>query len=415
MDSPEITTTEPETQLCKTGELAQTTDSLVTLLKSLDLSAITGENVSAKLEAALERIVQHLNADHGYIMLTGKENQLENTASVFDIKGDSLVTASDALAQQVIETGEMIFLEDTIHSQDFTGDPALQKFSISSVICAPVKTSDHVLGAIYIDSRTPNHWDNYDTDLTEFFGMYIGMAMATFEEKRLAEAGKATLNLSHSVKNILQMVGGAAEVIDFGLRTNQIHRVKRSWEILSTNLERLRKFMLDMLDYSKERKLEPGPCDFNRIIHGAIESLKAQLKHKGSKLNIRVDRTIPTLELDAERIHEMSLNLILNAIDIVDHDTGVVTVSTHYLKNEQAVQLSVADNGPGMSEEMKKKIFTPFESGKNKFGTGLGMPIAKQVVDQHKGRIEIESELEKGATFNVILPAIILNEKPTNI
>jgi signal transduction histidine kinase len=210
------------------------------------------------------------------------------------------------------------------------------------------------------------------------------------------------------------MVGGAAEVIEFGLRTNQIHRVKRSWEILSPNLERLRKFTLDMLDYSKERRLETGPCDFNRIIQGAIESLKAQLKQKGSKLNIRIDQNIPTLELDAERIHEMSLNLILNAIDIVDHDTGVVTVSTHYNENDQSVQLSVADNGPGMSEEMKKKIFTPFESGKNKFGTGLGMPIAKQIVDQHKGRIEIESQLEKGATFNVILPAIVVTEKPTN-
>jgi signal transduction histidine kinase len=169
-----------------------------------------------------------------------------------------------------------------------------------------------------------------------------------------------------------------------------------------------------MLDYSKERKLETGPCDFNRIIQGAIESQKAQLKQKGSKLNIRIDQNIPTLELDAERIHEMSLNLILNAIDIVDHNTGVVTVSTRYLANEQAVELSVADNGPGMSEEMKKKIFTPFESGKNKFGTGLGMPIAKQIVDQHKGRIEIESQLEKGATFNVILPAIVVTEKPTN-
>lgn len=414
MDRSETKIIEPETQQCQTGEPTQKPGSLAALLKSLDLSAITRENVSAELEAALERIVQHLNANHGYIMLTGKENQFENTAVVFDIKTDSLVTASNALMQRVLETNDVIILEDAAGCPDFTGDPAFQRFNIGSVICAPVKTRDHVLGVIYVDSRTPNHWNNNDAELMEFFGMYVGLAMATFKEKRLAQAGKATLNLSHSVKNILQMVGGAAEVIEFGLRTNEIHRVKRSWEILSPNLERLRKFMLDMLDYSKERKLEPGPCDFNRIIQGAIESLKAQLKQKDSKLNIRVDQKIPTLELDAERIHEMSLNLILNAIDIVDHNTGVVTVSTQYLEDEQAVQLSVSDNGPGMSEEMKKKIFTPFESGKNKFGTGLGMPIAKQIIDQHKGRIEIETQLEKGATFNVILPAIVVTEKPTN-
>ena len=61
-----------------------------------------------------------------------------------------------------------------------------------------------------------------------------------------------------------------------------------------------------------------------------------------------------------------------------------------------------------MNDEIKEKIFTPFESGKNKFGTGLGMPIAKQVIDQHNGRIEIESEIDKGTTFKVFLPAKLL-------
>ena len=65
-----------------------------------------------------------------------------------------------------------------------------------------------------------------------------------------------------------------------------------------------------------------------------------------------------------------------------------------------------------MSDEMKTKIFTPFESGNNKFGTGLGMPIAKRIADQHKGRIEVESEPGKGATFKVTLPAKVLNESP---
>ena len=125
-------------------------------------------------------------------------------------------------------------------------------------------------------------------------------------------------------------------------------------------------------------------------------------------MQIRVDSSIPRLELDGERIHEMALNLILNAIDIVDQDIGVVKVETHYLKDSQEVSLVAIDNGPGMNEEMKEKIFTPFESGKNKFGTGLGMPITKQVVDQHGGRIEIESQDGNGATFRIILPAKIL-------
>ena len=204
------------------------------------------------------------------------------------------------------------------------------------------------------------------------------------------------------------MIGGAAEIIDFGLRTNQIHRVKRSWDILKPNLERMRKYTLEMLDYSKDRPLRLGACDFNRVIQSAIESLKSQLKQKTSKLNIRIDQKIPTIKLDGERLHEMALNIILNAIDIVDEQVGIVSVETRYLPEQQEVLFAVTDNGSGMTEEMKEKIFTPFESGKNKFGTGLGMPIAKQIVDQHNGKIEIESVVGKGTTFTVILPAKVV-------
>ena len=172
----------------------------------------------------------------------------------------------------------------------------------------------------------------------------------------------------------------------------------------------MKKYTLEMLDYSKERPLNPGPCDFNRVIQGAIESLKAQLKVKNAKINIRIDQKIPRLVLDGERIHEMALNVILNAIDVVDPHMGLVSVETRYDPERQMVLLSVTDNGPGMSDEMKEKIFTPFESDKKKFGTGLGMAIAKQIVDQHKGVIEIDSHLHRGTMFTISLPVTIATQ-----
>jgi signal transduction histidine kinase len=268
-----------------------------------------------------------------------------------------------------------------------------------------------VSGLIYLDSTTQPRWDTFHSELLEVIAGYAVLAVESMqaqesfeEDKGLIAAGKATLNLSHSVKNILQMIGGAAEVIDFGLRSNQIHRVKRSWDILKPNLERMRKYTLEMLDYSKERKLNPGPADFNRAIQGAIESLKSQLKTKNSRINIRIDRKMPEVFLDTERIHEMALNLILNAIDVVDDNDGLVSVETKYHPDEERISLAVTDNGHGISDEMKEKIFTPFESEKKGFGTGLGMPIAKQIIDQHKGTIEIDSTVGEGTTFTVYLP-----------
>lgn len=384
------------------------------LLKSINIGTLNHENFKSTLDDAVCKIVKHFDADNGYILLTNNDSFETIASKCNDTADEPLLTASVAAAQNVIDSGNAIIISDAMNNSDFQGEPNFQRFNITSVLCAPLGASGSPIGVVYIDSKT-DKWSNDELEQFRFISEHLGLAVNcvkihedTQENARLAETGKATLELSHSVKNILQMVGGAAEVIDFGLRTNQIHRVKTSWDILKPNLERLRKFTLDMLDYSKERKLELGECDFNRVIQGSIESLKSQLKQKKSKLHIRIDKNMPLVELDDERVHEMSLNLILNAIDVVEDVGGIVSVETKYLKDEGAVELSVTDNGSGMTEEIKKKIFTPFESGKNKFGTGLGMPIAKQIVDQHNGRIEIDSVEKKGSTFRVILPAKII-------
>ncbi len=394
-------------------------ESVFEFLNSMDLSGLN-ENIEETLKTVISTIAEHFGADHGYIIIKGQGDQPADVVNVHrDGIDNLLVTAGYNVIDSVMETGQGQLVTDAMNSKQFQGDPCFQRFNINKVICSAAKSNESVSGVIYIDSNNSEcKWDDNHLTMLDLTGQFFGLSAQNInlqatkdENRRLVAAGKATLQLSHSVKNILQMVGGAAEVIDFGLRSNEIHRVKRSWDILKPNIERLKKFTLDMLDYSKERKLELEACDFNRIIQGSIESLQTQLKQKKTKLQIRVDQNIPIIKLDSERIHEMSLNLILNAIDIVDEATGVVNIETRYLEDTQEVELSITDNGPGMTEEIMKTIFNPFESEKNKFGTGLGMPIAKQVVEQHNGRIEIDTKIGKGSTFRVYLPARIVKQK----
>ncbi len=382
------------------------------LLKSLDLSGLTRENLDCRLAEAITAVADYFQADHGYVMLADEEgNFCKAAAAKRNAQDGDTVTASNAVIAKAAQTGATVSVADAMNSEQFGGDPDFQRFNISRALCAPMQATDNVCGLIYLDDASGASWDTFHSDLLELVAKYVTLAVKNVEaqesfaeKKRMIAAGRAALNLSHSVKNILQMISGAAEVVDFGLRSNQIHRVKRSWDILKPNLERMRKYTLEMLDYSKERKLNPGPADFNRVIQGAIESLKSQLKAKNSRINIRVDRKIPEVFLDAERIHEMALNLVLNAIDIVDNNSGLVSIETKYHSNQELVSLAVTDNGHGISDEMKEKIFTPFESEKKGFGTGLGMPIAKQIIDQHNGTIEIDSKVGQGTTFTVYLP-----------
>jgi signal transduction histidine kinase len=396
----------------------QTADTTLQFLQSLPLSNLTINNHKESLKNALELIIEQFSADNGYILL--KNSDLELLADAHkNAQAESTTTFSNALLEKVIQNKNAIIVKDAMNNQDFLGDPNFQRFNINSAICVPINGPDIPIGVLYLDSSNQQcSWNEQNITLLDFVARYIKLAIEVVqlqqekaENQRLITAGQVSLKISHSIKNIIQLVLGATEVIDFGLRTNEIHRVKRSWDILKPNLERVRKFMLDMLDFSRERHLELGPCQFNAVIQSAIESLKAQLKQKKTKLHIRADQSIPVIELDGERIHEMATNIILNAIDIVDENTGVVTVETKYLQEQGAVQLSVTDNGPGISDETKEKIFLPFESTKNKLGTGLGLAIAKQIVEQHKAKIEIDSERGKGATFRVIIPAKIIAQE----
>ncbi len=217
------------------------------LLRDLDLSGLTQENLGARLDTTLSRIADHFQAENCYLMLQSSEGKLQSRAAVnrSDNSAD-IATASKALIEKVVTKEASIIVTDAMNSDQFPGDPEFQRFNIGAAMCAPVKTSDSQPGVIYLDSRNANAWDQKHLDMLEFVGRHLAMAIPkasthelSEENRRLIAAGRATLDLSHSVKNILQMISGAAEVVDFGLRTNQIHRVKRSWDILKPNLERI--------------------------------------------------------------------------------------------------------------------------------------------------------------------------------
>ncbi|MHC4911712.1 MAG: GAF domain-containing protein, partial [Planctomycetota bacterium] len=295
-------------------------DATLQFLQALSLSDLTVDNQQQSLKTVLNVITERFSADNGYILLKGEDtDQLESLASVHtDGETEPADKFSSAVVEKVLQTGKAVLVKDAMNNKDFPGDPNLQRFNVKVVMCAPIRKTGVPTGVIYLDSsQQQSDWAEENLELLEFVGRYTQLALTAVRaehqaarNQRLMAAGQVSLKISHSVKNIIQLVSGSAEVIDFGLRTNEIHRVKRSWSILKPNLERVKKFMLDMLDFSRERHLELGPCEFNTVIQSAIESLNSQLKQKKTKLHIRVDQQIPVIELDGERIHEMAANLI---------------------------------------------------------------------------------------------------------
>jgi signal transduction histidine kinase len=222
--------------------------------------------------------------------------------------------------------------------------------------------------------------------------------------QRLCLSGQSVQNLAHLVKNTLQITSGSVEIIELGLERKQYDRIERSWGLFETNFVRMKKFILDLIKYTKHYPLQKTDCDLSSIVTNAIKSCKYALENNEVKVQLHKDKTIPSTSLDADRIEEMVANLITHALDNLPDHAGTISITTKYLKDHHQIQLSVGDDGPGLSDETIRSLADPHERTQNMVGTGFDIPLAKLYIEQHEGYMEFESSEPKGNCVHAYLP-----------
>jgi len=159
-----------------------------------------------------------------------------------------------------------------------------------------------------------------------------------------------------------------------------------------------------MLAYSKERKPDTQPCPLNDVCKEAAELCHDRIKTKHGKLHLDLDPKLPKIQADPQGIHRCLLNLLTNAIDALDEDGGEVKISTQS-QGENEVLITVEDNGAGIPEKIRQRIFDVFFSTKGSQGTGLGLAVTKKIIEEHGGAIEAESTPGQGSKLTIKLPA----------
>ncbi|MHC4386617.1 MAG: ATP-binding protein [Planctomycetota bacterium] len=223
------------------------------------------------------------------------------------------------------------------------------------------------------------------------------------QKKRMTEAGQAAMNMSHGIKNIVQSLRSGQEVMDEALQRRDMEVAKRTWNILKQNLDRIQKLSLDMLKFSKDEALNVQPCHFNRLVESVVQTVRPQADQRQIEIIVHADEQIEPVPLDTEKMQDVIMNLLINAIEAVEPKTGQIVVQTELDSNSQHVILQVSDNGPGIEDT--RVIFEPFHSTKDNVGAGLGLTIARRVIQKHGGALEAKSLPGKGAMFTVRIPA----------
>jgi signal transduction histidine kinase len=229
------------------------------------------------------------------------------------------------------------------------------------------------------------------------------------EAERMAAIGETIAAISHAIKNISGGLEGGTFVLEKGIELDNKDYVHQGWEAVRISLDKIKDLSVDLLNYVKFTELNYRLCDPNDPAREVIDLVKSLADDQGIMLKMDLEPRLNTFRFDPDGIHLCLHNLVTNAIDatIADDSTGVSKEVV--LKTTEAegwgVEYQVLDNGCGMEEGVREKIFSSFFSTKGATGTGIGLMITKRIVDDHGGVIEFESSKGGGTKFVIRLPS----------
>lgn len=230
------------------------------------------------------------------------------------------------------------------------------------------------------------------------------------EQHRLAALGTMAAGLAHEIRNPLAGIKGAAQYLqslpaEGGAKRHQDEFL----DIIVTEVDRLNAVVTGFLDYARHLELRRERVDVNVLVLQVNQLVRAGGLPPGIRLREELGGALPTLDADGDKLRQVLLNLLRNAVQAVGHE-GTVVVSTRRgqlrLRSgawSSAVEVVVADDGPGIPKENRDKLFIPFFTTKDT-GTGLGLAISQRIARAHEGELEVESRPGEGSRFIVRLP-----------
>lgn len=224
-------------------------------------------------------------------------------------------------------------------------------------------------------------------------------------QDKLASVGMLISTISHGIKGLLNSLDGGIYLINSGLKKDDRERVDKGWDIALRNVRRIRSMVMDILYYAKDREPIWEEISAGEILRDVCNTMEDRAKTLDVDLQVAINGS-GKYEGDRQMIRSLLINLIENSLDACRIDSRK---SDHHLKVElndlpDGIQFVIADNGIGMDQETREKVFSLFFSSKGAGGTGLGLFISNKIVQAHGGRIVLESEEDEGSRFLVELP-----------
>jgi signal transduction histidine kinase len=225
-------------------------------------------------------------------------------------------------------------------------------------------------------------------------------------QDHLSSLGLMIGSISHGIKGLLTGLDGGMYLVESGFTKDNQQQIREGWETVKLMVERIRKMVLNILFYAKERDLNWERVNVLRFIEELTSVVRPKIESAGIEFTCNVDETVGEIEIDPGFVHSALVNILENAIDACTRDKAKAEhrIELEVRQQSDHIVFEVCDDGIGMDAETVSKLFTPFFSSKGRGGTGLGLFISNKIIQQHDGAIRVASTPGRGSRFTIDIP-----------
>ena len=234
------------------------------------------------------------------------------------------------------------------------------------------------------------------------------------EASKLASVGRLAAGVAHSIRNPLTSVKMRLFSLERTLQLTQVHQ--DDFKVISEEIRHIDNIVRNFLEFSRRPKLRVEPVSPSDVVDQALTLLSHRLESYGVRVKLNRPSRLPKARVDPEQLKEVLVNLMVNACEALapgpdkvpprpGADRGLITITESRAQDPESgrvLVIRVQDNGPGIPEGIMDRVFEPFFTTKDE-GTGLGLSIATRIIEEHEGRLDLESGPGQGAAFIISL------------
>jgi signal transduction histidine kinase len=394
----------------------------------LEISSAIGSTLELPqlLQKILDLTLEELEADQGSILLLefpkATLKMLASRGLPRSVVKRGYIERKGSIAEWVIRHDRPLLLKRKVEHKAFSSIAGRRR--ITSSMCVPLRAKGKIIGTININRvKSARQFGPRDLDALVIMASQAAIAIENarlieerIQRERLALVGQTVAGITHCIKNIMTGVKGSLFVCEKALQSGNREAISHSWTILKRSVNRISGLALDMLDYVKQKKPVLRKTELDTVVDEVFDTADLHPERGEVRLVSSILPDIGPLYVDSDHLYRCLLNLVNNAVDACG-SSGEVRVEARKVAvpmsklpqfrlsgYDTVLVITVSDTGSGIPPKQLKTVFEPFFSTKGSHGTGLGLAVTKKLVEEHWGKIFVQSGPKTGTTFTIVLP-----------